>query len=65
MGVEHQDTQTNFRGHQLPYGLRQHRVIPPLEDLIVCLVFGVASIVWFEGLKLTGFARGLEPGLVG
>lgn len=28
-----------------------------LDDLAVCLASGVVSVLWFEGLKLTGFAR--------
>jgi Ca2+-transporting ATPase len=27
------------------------------DDLLVCLVSGVVSVLWFEGLKLTGLAR--------
>jgi Ca2+-transporting ATPase len=29
-----------------------------LDDLAVCLTSGIVSVLWFEGLKLAGFARG-------
>ncbi len=31
-----------------------------LDDLVVCLASGVVSVLWFEGLKLSGFARSQE-----
>jgi hypothetical protein len=28
-----------------------------MRDLLLCLGAGVVSILWFEGLKLTGFGK--------